>query len=110
MKSLMIAAGLLVAAVALMPRPAAAEHHRHVPEYLKNVHRIVTLGDSITQGGAHPGGYVWLIEHDLNALYPQHKFEVVNAGISGHKSIDMLARFQRDVVDKKPDLITFSVG
>jgi len=44
----------------------------------------------------------------LTALYPD--IEVINAGISGHKSTDMLARFQRDVLDKKPDLITISVG
>jgi lysophospholipase L1-like esterase len=36
--------------------------------------------------------------------------EVVNAGISGHKSNDMLERFGRDVIDKKPDLVTISVG
>jgi lysophospholipase L1-like esterase len=35
---------------------------------------------------------------------------VINAGISGHKSTDMLARFQRDVLDRKPDLVTISVG
>lgn len=96
------------------------------PPLLKGVHRIVCLGDSITQGGEGPGGYVWLVRHYLNALYGSHAsgaatstqnspdtvqtIEVVNAGISGHKSTDMLARFQRDVLDKKPDLVTISVG
>ena len=42
-----------------------------------------------------------------NAVKP---IEVVNAGISGHKATDMAARFQRDVLDKKPDLVTISVG
>jgi acyl-CoA thioesterase I len=80
------------------------------PQSLRKVQRIVTLGDSITQGGARPGGYVWQIDQYLQVLYPERKFEVVNAGISGHKSTDMLARFQRDVLDKKPDLVTISVG
>ena len=80
------------------------------PPLLKGVHRIVCLGDSITQGGEGPGGYVWMVRHYLSALYPQQPIEVVNAGISGHKSTDMLARFQRDVLDKKPDLVTISVG
>ena len=96
------------------------------PPLLKGVHRIVCLGDSITQGGEGPGGYVWLLRHYLNALYGPHSsgtatstqnspeivqtIEVVNAGISGHKSTDMLARFQRDVLDKRPDLVTISVG
>ncbi|HLK56254.1 MAG TPA: SGNH/GDSL hydrolase family protein [Chthonomonadaceae bacterium] len=80
------------------------------PPILKGVHRIVCLGDSITQGGEGPGGYAWLFRHYLNALYPQQNIEVLNAGISGHKSTDMLARFQRDVLDKKPDMVTISVG
>jgi acyl-CoA thioesterase-1 len=81
-----------------------------VPPLLQGVHRIVCLGDSITQGGEGPGGYVWLVRHYLAALYPQQPIEVINAGISGHKSTDMLARYQKDVLDKKPDLVTISVG
>ena len=81
-----------------------------VPKQLEKVHRIVCLGDSITQGGEGPGGYVWLVRHTLATAYSEHPIEVVNAGISGHKSTDMLARFQRDVSDKKPDLVTISVG
>jgi len=68
------------------------------------------LGDSITQIGEGPGGYVWLVRHFLKDLYPDQNIETINAGISGHKSTDMIARFQRDVLDKKPDLVTISVG
>jgi lysophospholipase L1-like esterase len=78
------------------------------PARLRDVHRIVCLGDSITQGGEAPGGYVWLVRRYLTALYPD--IEVINAGISGHKSTDMLERFQRDVIDKKPQMVTISVG
>ncbi|HZO87963.1 MAG TPA: SGNH/GDSL hydrolase family protein [Chthonomonadaceae bacterium] len=81
-----------------------------VPPALKGVHRIVCLGDSITEQGEMPGGYVWLLRHYLAVIYPQRPIEVINAGISGHRSNDMLARFQRDVLDKKPDLVTISVG
>jgi lysophospholipase L1-like esterase len=80
------------------------------PAALEPVHRIVCLGDSITAGGEQPGGYVWLVRRYLAAMYPNHPIEVINAGISGHKSNDMLARFQRDVLDKKPDMVTISVG
>jgi lysophospholipase L1-like esterase len=80
------------------------------PAALEPVHRIVCLGDSITQGGEQPGGYVWLVRHYLAAMYPNHPIEVINAGISGHKSNDMLARYQRDVLDKRPDMVTISVG
>lgn len=74
------------------------------------VHRIVCLGDSITEGGEHEGGYVWIIRKVLSTAIPGQPIEVINAGISGHKSTDMHARFKRDVLDKKPDLVTISVG
>ena len=81
-----------------------------LPAALAGVHRIVCLGDSITQGGEGPGGYVWLVRHYLADLYPQQNITVINAGISGHKSSDMLARFKRDVLDRSPDMLTISVG
>jgi acyl-CoA thioesterase I len=105
-------AGLFLAFIGglgLMALGAQAQE-RTVPPPLKGVKRIVMLGDSITQGGESPGGYVWLVRTYLNKLYPTAGIEVLNAGISGHKSTDMLARFQKDVLDKKPDLITISVG
>jgi len=71
---------------------------------------VVCLGDSITQGGEGPGGYVWLVRHYLKDLYPDQNIETINAGISGHKSTDMIARYQKDVLDRKPDLVTISVG
>lgn len=88
---------------------------------LKDVHRIVCMGDSITEGGEHEGGYVWIIRkvlggagtmvsHGAKNVDSSFGIEVINAGISGHKSTDMRARFKRDVLDKKPDLVTISVG
>ncbi|NJK67061.1 MAG: SGNH/GDSL hydrolase family protein [Microcoleus sp. SU_5_3] len=84
------------------------------PPEIQNVlagkRKIVTIGDSITEAGQYPGGYVWLLQRYLNILYPDRKIEVINAGISGHKATDMQARFQKDVIDKKPDLVTINVG
>ncbi len=80
------------------------------PKLLQGVHKIVTLGDSITAAGGQPGGYVDLLGKYLNKLYPAQNIAVVNSGIGGHKSTDMQARFQRDVLDHKPDLVTISVG
>lgn len=81
-----------------------------VPAPLRGVHQIVCLGDSITEQGGQPGGYVNLLQRTLMALYPAQQFQVINAGISGHKATDMQARFQRDVLSKNPDLVTISVG
>ncbi len=87
---------------------ALAQGTNTPPSRLRDIQKIVCLGDSITQAGEGPGGYVWLVRRYLEQLYPD--MEVINAGISGHKSTDMLDRFQRDVLDKKPNMVTISVG
>lgn len=107
--------GLVVALVCIGTAAMPLENKENErPPLLRSVHRIVCLGDSITQGGEGPGGYVWLLRHYLKAIYPgtngDGEIEVVNSGISGHKSNDMKERFGRDVIDHKPDLVTISVG
>ena len=73
---------------------------------LKAGDRIVALGDSITQAG----GYLVFMKQVLNRNYPDLKIEIVNAGISGHKSSDMSARLKRDVIEKNPAVVTISCG
>jgi lysophospholipase L1-like esterase len=94
----------------LATAPLAGCAAPQIPKPLQGVRRIVVMGDSITQGGGGPGGYVWLLQKTLDALYPAQGIEVINAGVSGHRSTDMAARFQRDVLDRKPDLVTINAG
>lgn len=75
---------------------------------VKDGEKIAFLGDSITQGGMGPTGYVTLVIQGLKANGVNAS--AIGAGISGHKSNDMLARLQRDVIDKKPDWMTLSCG
>lgn len=76
---------------------------------LKSGDKLAFLGDSITQGGAgHPGGYVRLVISGLAAN--DLKVEPIPAGISGHKSNQMLERLERDVLSKKPTWMTLSCG
>jgi len=75
---------------------------------VKDGEKIAFLGDSITQGGMGPTGYVTLVIQGLKANGVNAT--AIGAGISGHKSNDMLARLQRDVIDKKPDWMTLSCG
>lgn len=80
------------------------------PGRLRRVRRMVVMGDSITELGGGPGGYLWLLERWLAESAPLHPIETVNAGVSGHRSTDMLARFEKDVVARSPDLAVISVG
>jgi lysophospholipase L1-like esterase len=75
---------------------------------VKNGEKIAFLGDSITAAGRRPGGYCQLV---LSALKDQGiEAKSVFAGIGGHKSNQMLARLERDVLKHKPDWMTLSCG
>lgn len=76
---------------------------------VKSGETIAFLGDSITQQGhTFPAGYVNLVMLGLkvNGI----NANMVKAGISGHKSNNMLARLERDVISKKPQIMTLSCG
>jgi lysophospholipase L1-like esterase len=75
---------------------------------VKDGETIAFLGDSITQQGGSPGGYVSLVMEALKANGVKAK--AINAGISGHKSNQMLARLDKDVIEKKPQWMTLSCG
>ena len=63
--------------------------------------RVVFLGDSITQAGARPGGYVSLFRQAVDDQFGEGEIEVIGAGISGHKVPDCQKRLDRDVISKK---------
>jgi len=75
---------------------------------VKDGQKIAFMGDSITQGGVGPKGYVTLVIKGLEANGV--KATAIPAGISGHKSNNMLERLDRDVLSKKPDWMTLSCG
>jgi lysophospholipase L1-like esterase len=76
---------------------------------VKSGDKIAFLGDSITAGGwSNPAGYVRLVIAGLEANGIQAT--PVPAGIGGHKSDQMLARLERDVLSKQPQWMTLSCG
>lgn len=87
----------------------------------ENLDRIVFAGDSVTDmGSVNPvgeglfdnlgRGYVREIDNMLAAWYPDVFLRVTNSGISGNTSRDLLARWQRDVMDLHPDWISICIG
>ena len=71
---------------------------------------IAFFGDSITQGGAQPGGYCRLIAKAVEDQRPELGVKVVYAGISGHKVPDLQRRIDRDVLSKKPTIVFIYIG
>ncbi len=68
--------------------------------------KIIFFGDSITQAGVQPGGYVDLIKKALGV----DNYEVIGAGIGGNKVYDLYLRMEDDVLNKKPDAVVIYVG
>jgi lysophospholipase L1-like esterase len=77
---------------------------------LKKGERILFLGDSITQAGAAPSGYVTIVKEALAKKHPDLGIEVIGAGISGNRVPDLEDRLDRDVIQKKPTLVVIYIG
>jgi isoamyl acetate esterase len=77
---------------------------------LKKGEKIVFLGDSITQAGVGPKGYVTAIKATLADKHKDLGIEVIGAGISGNKVPDLQKRLEKDVLNKKPTLVVIYIG
>lgn len=72
--------------------------------------KVVFFGDSITEMGAQPGGYIRLLENVLGKENLADQYELVGAGISGNKVTDLYLRLEEDVLKKNPDIVVMYVG
>jgi lysophospholipase L1-like esterase len=72
--------------------------------------RVVFFGDSITQMGAGPGGYIRQLDTLLNKQGQAQNFELIGAGIGGNKIYDLYLRMDEDVLAKNPDIVFIWVG
>lgn len=77
---------------------------------VKKGDRIVFLGDSITQAGAEPKGYVSLVRDSLDKNQKNLGITVIGAGISGNKVPDLEKRLDRDVLALKPTKVIIYIG
>lgn len=67
----------------------------------------------VPRGFEHPAGQLGVRLHQsghVGAGSQWNKAVKIPAGISGHKSNQMLARLERDVLKKKPQIMTLSAG
>lgn len=80
---------------------------------------LLFIGDSITDAGrARPvgegnglgGGYPAQVATLLGATYPERNIRVLNTGISGNTIRHLKSRWQKDVIDLKPDWLSIMIG
>ena len=70
---------------------------------------VIFFGDSITEMGVQPHGYVTLTDSLLNPKGGGN-YEVSGAGIGGNKVYDLYLRMDDDVISKSPDIVVVWVG
>jgi len=72
--------------------------------------RVIFFGDSITQMGANPGGYIVKMGEMLEQKGLAKNYELIGAGIGGNKVYDLYLRLEDDVLSKNPDIVFIWVG
>lgn len=77
---------------------------------------ILFQGDSITDVGrcSTPDGlgtgYVSIVKGWLVARHPEAGYRVVNRGVGGDRTVELLARWKADCLDLAPNVLSISIG
>jgi len=86
-----------------------------MPIQVKPADTILFTGDSITDGGRREpataplgAGYVRMIADALTESTDD--LTIVNTGVGGNRAVDLESRWQFDVLDHRPDLLTIMIG
>lgn len=84
---------------------------------LRKNQQIVIIGDSVTdcnrrdENTAFLGtAYPHILAAGIYLKYPDLDVKIVNTGISGDTSKALVARWQADVLDKRPDVLVILIG
>lgn len=72
--------------------------------------KIIFFGDSITQAGIQPKGYITQLNGLLTDKGLAGNFELVGKGIGGNKVYDLYLRLEEDVLALSPDVVVIWVG
>jgi acyl-CoA thioesterase I len=74
---------------------------------------IVAIGSSSTFGAgatSQAASYPSRLAAELKLRFPSHDITVLNRGVNGEETAQMLARFETDVIAAHPDLVLWQVG
>lgn len=72
--------------------------------------KILFFGDSITEAGVKPKGYIDQIQEYLNTKQLQNDYALVGKGISGNKVYDLYLRLDKDVLAENPQKVIIWIG
>ena len=97
---------------------AVAEPVPDSPIFKENA-RILFQGDSITDGNRGRNedpnhilghGYCFIIAAKYGSQFAEKKLTFLNRGVSGNRVTDLAARWQKDTIDLKPDVLSILIG
>lgn len=72
--------------------------------------KVVLFGDSITQAGVKPDGYITMMQEMLQKAGKSADYELIGEGIGGNKIYDLYLRAEEDVFAQNPDVVIIWVG
>jgi len=72
--------------------------------------KVIFFGDSITEAGAKPGGYIVKMKDALVEKGLASQYDLVGAGVGGNKVYDLYLRMEDDVLSQNPDVVFIYVG
>ena len=72
--------------------------------------KVIFFGDSITELGVKPGGYVTRVDSMCKLEKKGDQYDFIGAGVSGNKVYDLYLRLDEDVMSKNPDIVVIYVG
>nr|WP_294907928.1 SGNH/GDSL hydrolase family protein [uncultured Lacibacter sp.] len=71
--------------------------------------KVIFFGDSITQAGVNPGGYIKRID-SMAIAQGKTNYDFIGAGIGGNKIYDLYLRMEDDVLSKNPNIVVLYIG
>jgi lysophospholipase L1-like esterase len=72
--------------------------------------KVIFFGDSITEAGAKPGGYILKVADLAAKENKASQYDFVGSGIGGNKVYDLYLRLEDDVLSKNPDVVIIYIG
>lgn len=105
----------------IMGRQIRSPQFFEVYMLLKKNSVFVVAGDSVTdcdrdflaptwKPESLGNGYAYFLQAALTGFYPELNVQVINRGVGGDTSAQLLERWQEDVLDLRPDLISILIG
>lgn len=72
--------------------------------------KVIFFGDSITEAGVKPGGYVLKVADLAVKESKSAQYDFIGSGIGGNKVYDLYLRLEDDVLSKNPDVVVIYIG